>query len=752
MEQHNLHLKAKLTIILLFAFGFFMAQNIAPFSTLPVATTTDTVNDRIVYLSWNGSKYVNKIVSPGVVLRKAGSAAVSGTTNKYAKFTSSSAIGNALLSDDGTNVILPSGKFITSGNIAKTKLDFGTTGSEKFLVTSDGGAFGESIFLLNNLGIASSFGSNSITVDATRVEIGAALRLNLTGAGSGKVLTSNASGDATWQTPSSSGITSINSLSGASQSIAAGTSGTNVNISSSGTTHTINIPTASASNRGVLSTSDWSTFNGKVGGSGTSGKIPKFTGSGTLGNSLLSDDGTNILLTSGSNITSADGATSLLSFGTNSEAALIFNNGIESGYMQVNNAGVEFVANDGANIASLSLQPTAASFSPASGGTLSIGSSGVSNFIAGSSLQIDIPSKGNAKVLTSDASGNATWQTPSGGGGGGTVTSIATGNGITGGTITTSGTLGLSGATGDIGSFSGTDTYSAISAVATGYLLGSQGVSTKPAWLQAAILNTSLTSPLIIGGTAVGSNAEIRSTSGVGTTDHIKFTVGNNGGTEAARILNGGQFLVGATSLVSSEIAQFNKNQNNTTSINIRNTNAGSNAYVSVLASNGTANAFLGINGTGVTGGGLYGTANMGYLMNSNSAGLSVGSDNASGGLKVYTGGSAAANERLNVNSSGRTYFGGSASATAIVHIKAGTATASTAPLKFTSGTNLTTAETGAMEYNGTNLFFTRSGTTRESVMTANSVNTVSPTSPNRTITVVIDGTTYYIHAKTTND
>jgi hypothetical protein len=35
---------------------------------------------------------------------------------------------------------------------------------------------------------------------------------------------------------------------------------------------------------------------------------------------------------------------------------------------------------------------------------------------------------------------------------------------------------------------------------------------------------------------------------------------------------------------------------------------------------------------------------------------------------------------------------------------------------------------------------------------TNNTVNTVSPTSPNRTITMVIGGTTYYIHAKTTND
>jgi hypothetical protein len=57
----------------------------------------------------------------------------------------------------------------------------------------------------------------------------------------------------------------------------------------------------------------------------------------------------------------------------------------------------------------------------------------------------------------------------------------------------------------------------------------------------------------------------------------------------------------------------------------------------------------------------------------------------------------------------------GTASPAAVLHLKAGTATASTAPLKFTSGTNLTTAEAGAMEFNGTNLFFSPS-TTRHTV------------------------------------
>lgn len=106
---------------------------------------------------------------------------------------------------------------------------------------------------------------------------------------------------------------------------------------------------------------------------------------------------------------------------------------------------------------------------------------------------------------------------------------------------------------------------------------------------------------------------------------------------------------------------------------------------------------------------------------------------------------------RANISATGLK-VGDNGAATAQVHIKAGTATASTAPLKFTSGTNLTTAEAGAFEYNGTNLFFTRSGTTRENVICTSAVNSVSPTSPNRTLTVVIDGTTYYISAKTTND
>lgn len=50
------------------------------------------------------------------------------------------------------------------------------------------------------------------------------------------------------------------------------------------------------------------------------------------------------------------------------------------------------------------------------------------------------------------------------------------------------------------------------------------------------------------------------------------------------------------------------------------------------------------------------------------------------------------------------------AAATATLHIRAGTASAGTAPLKLTAGTNLTTPENGAFEFDGTNLYFTVGG------------------------------------------
>jgi hypothetical protein len=83
----------------------------------------------------------------------------------------------------------------------------------------------------------------------------------------------------------SKGLTSLNNLTRQVQFLATGTSGTDFNIASSTATHTFNLPTASATNRGALSSADWTTFNNKqnaltnpITGTGASGQVAFFNG------------------------------------------------------------------------------------------------------------------------------------------------------------------------------------------------------------------------------------------------------------------------------------------------------------------------------------------------------------------------------------------------------------------------------------------------------------------------------------------
>jgi hypothetical protein len=85
------------------------------------------------------------------------------------------------------------------------------------------------------------------------------------------------------------GMTALNGLSADVQTISTGNTGTDFNVVSSGTDHQFNLPTASATTRGALSTTDWSAFNGKQAAlvSGTNIKTVN-------GNSLLGSGNVNI--------------------------------------------------------------------------------------------------------------------------------------------------------------------------------------------------------------------------------------------------------------------------------------------------------------------------------------------------------------------------------------------------------------------------------------------------------------------------
>lgn len=134
------------------------------------------------------------------------------------------------------------------------------------------------------------------------------------------------------------GLTALNGLTAQVQNFAVGAGGSDFNISSVTDTHTFNLPTASATKRGALSSIDWSafdakvdfgdlsatsplsyngsgvftiaqsststngylsstdwnTFNNKIGGSGTANYIAKFTSGSVVGNSIIYDNGTNV--------------------------------------------------------------------------------------------------------------------------------------------------------------------------------------------------------------------------------------------------------------------------------------------------------------------------------------------------------------------------------------------------------------------------------------------------------------------------
>lgn len=131
-----------------------------------------------------------------------------------------------------------------------------------------------------------------------------------------QVLTTNGSGTLSWTTPAAGGVTSLGGLTAATQTFAIGTSGNSPAFSSATNTHTLNIPMASAASvtAGLISKSEYDSFNGKLSATVTSplaGQHIRYNGS-TWVNSLvaLSSDvtGTLSIANGGTGATSAGSA------------------------------------------------------------------------------------------------------------------------------------------------------------------------------------------------------------------------------------------------------------------------------------------------------------------------------------------------------------------------------------------------------------------------------------------------------------
>jgi hypothetical protein len=131
-------------------------------------------------------------------------------------------------------------------------------------------------------GTAINLYTTALAVPTTALTITDRLAVRVFVNNSGKTITLHTQNGHLCQaiTTFSTGLTALNGLTNQVQYFATGTSGTDFGISSATSTHTFNLPTASATNRGALSSADWTTFNNKQ-------NAITLTTTGTSGDSTL---------------------------------------------------------------------------------------------------------------------------------------------------------------------------------------------------------------------------------------------------------------------------------------------------------------------------------------------------------------------------------------------------------------------------------------------------------------------------------
>ena len=227
---------------------------------------------------------------------------ISGATNTLSNIGNAS-LTNSAITINGTSTSL--GGSINVGTVTSVSaLTLGTSGTDLTSTVSNGTT--TPVITLNvPTASAANRGALSSTDWSTFNAKQNAITLTTTGTSGAATLVGSTLNIPNYA-DTDTGITSLNGLTALTQTFAVGTSGADFGISSATSTHTFNLPTASAANRGALSSADWTTFNNKqnaltnpITGTGTTNYLPKFTGASALGNSIVQDNGSRILINTG---------------------------------------------------------------------------------------------------------------------------------------------------------------------------------------------------------------------------------------------------------------------------------------------------------------------------------------------------------------------------------------------------------------------------------------------------------------------
>ena len=229
----------------------------------------------------------------------------SGTANYLSKFTAAGTLGNSAVFESGSNVGIgttaPTRKldingvsrfrnFIGIDNSDSTTRRIFFTNGDDLNTYASGEIRSSELHLYNSATKVLSVINNNIGIGT--ITPGSKLEVN----GDVKISTiANATTNTNTFLVSDSGIVKYRTASQTLSDLGAiGLTSLTAStpLSYNNTTGAFSIQVATTSQSGYLSSTDWTTFNGKVGGSGTANYLSKFTASGTIGNSLIQDNGT----------------------------------------------------------------------------------------------------------------------------------------------------------------------------------------------------------------------------------------------------------------------------------------------------------------------------------------------------------------------------------------------------------------------------------------------------------------------------